>query len=240
LKQIAPEVDSFLQNEDQDTIKKVGNENDSSTHESSEEVKNHMEVVISEDVSVVQGLVEDSKKIGGDSRLFAEDVRVRTFPEHLDITYLSWKTIQIGQCEVRALCDISSVFSLVTWDCLEELGFKSQNVYPTDLQAHGFSGCNKIIGQILLDIIIDKRSYSQCFHVLKTDSMYRYKILLGRDFLCKNRIAVCPPDPRSGIAESILRTPDDVTSDSRPVVPNVPTRPSQKEAIDESSWKSRM
>jgi hypothetical protein len=90
-------------------------------------------------------------------------------------------------------------------------------VYPADLQAHGFGRCDKIIGQISLDIMIDKRPYSQTFHVLKTDSMYRYKILLGYDFLCQNRIAVCPPDPRSGIAESVLRTPDDVKSDSRPV-----------------------
>jgi hypothetical protein len=203
-KQMALEADGILQIEDGDTMKEVGNEN------VSEEVKDHMEVVISEDVSVFQELIEDCKKREGDSTFFAEEFRVRTFPEYLDITYLSWKTIQIGKCEVRALCDISSVFSLVNWDCLEGLGFKSQNLYPADLQAHGFGRCDKIIGQISLDIMIDKRPYSQTFLVLKTDSMYRYKILLGYDFVCKNRIAVCPPDPTSGIAESVLRTPDDV------------------------------
>jgi hypothetical protein len=52
---------------------------------------------------------------------------------------------------------------------------KSQKVYPADLQAHGLVDAmwSNSIGHIM----IDKRRYSQCFHVLKTDSTYRYRII---------------------------------------------------------------
>ncbi|XP_043264094.1 uncharacterized protein LOC122404231 [Colletes gigas] len=91
------------------------------------------------------------------------------------------KVVNIGDCEIMALIDTGSDITLMRAAAHSELGFPPLRQNKISFCGIG-SLANKTLGQFNTNISIDDTSYPINIHVVP-DSLMRYNLLLGTDFL---------------------------------------------------------